>query len=70
MQAVAVTWDEVRAALEAVEAARQRLDYADHPDLVDAAVLEMGAAEKRLNYLLRVARQNGGMSRGKDLYCR
>lgn len=65
-----VTREEVRAAVQAVTAARQRLNYADHPDLVDAAVLELGAAEKRLNYLFHLARQKGGMSRRKELSCR
>lgn len=47
----------IDAAARAVEEARAWLDEVTDPDLVDAAILELGAAEKRLNYLLRQARK-------------
>ncbi|MEW6425000.1 MAG: DUF2508 family protein [Bacillota bacterium] len=40
----------------AIQEAKTRLDLADDPELVDAAIYELAAAEKRLNYLLRQAR--------------
>lgn len=43
--------------LRALEAAQQKLDYADDVDLIDAAVFEYKSAMKRLNYLFKTAKR-------------
>jgi len=53
----AVGFAEVETARQALEAAQQRLDYADDEDLIDAAVFEIEAARRRLNYLFKIARR-------------
>jgi len=52
-----VSFAEVEMGLRALEAARQKLDYADDVDLVDAAVLEFEAARRRLNYLFKMVKR-------------
>jgi hypothetical protein len=44
-------------ALQAKTDAMQRLDYADNPDLIEAAVYDLAAAEKRLSEALRKVRE-------------
>jgi hypothetical protein len=53
----AVSFIEIEINLKALEAAQQKLDYADDCDLIDAAVFEIEAARKRLNYLFRMAKK-------------
>jgi hypothetical protein len=57
MQMQPVSFAEVELGLRALEAAQQRLDYADDEDLIDAAVFEIEAARRRLNYLFKTARK-------------
>lgn len=45
--------EELRRAARDLIDAQARLDLADDPDLVDAAIYEMTAAEKRLSYVVR-----------------
>ncbi|NPV52176.1 MAG: hypothetical protein HPY71_01480 [Firmicutes bacterium] len=45
---------EIAAALEAIEVARNRFDYADSPELIDAAIYELTAAELRLRAVIRM----------------
>lgn len=59
-----VSFAEIEMGLRALEAAQQKLDYANDADLIDAAVLEFEAARKRLNYLFRLAK--GGVDGGPE----
>lgn len=59
-----VSLAEIEMGLRALEAAQQKLDYADDVDLIDAAVLEFEAARRRLNYLFKLARR--GIAHGKS----
>ena len=55
------TADDIKAALFDLAAAENRFDQARDPELVDACTLEVTAARKRLNYLLRQAKQEHGL---------
>lgn len=52
--------DELRRAAAEVEAARRKFGEVTDPRLVDAAALELTAAETRLRAVLMYARANGG----------
>ncbi|MEW6423151.1 MAG: hypothetical protein AB1523_00145 [Bacillota bacterium] len=59
-----ISFVEIEMGLRALEAAQQKLDYADDAELIDAAVFEFEAARRRLNYLFKLARR--GMAHGKS----
>lgn len=52
-----ITIEELKNGMRALEAATQKLNYADDVDLIDAAVFEIAAARKRLNYLFKIAKK-------------
>lgn len=54
--------EEIAAARDAVRQAEEIFNQAQDKDLVDAAIYEMAAAEKRLSYLLRQARRERGIA--------
>ncbi|MBR3561540.1 MAG: DUF2508 family protein [Oscillospiraceae bacterium] len=43
-----------------LEEAYMRFNLVSEPELVDACVYEINAAQSRYNYLLRVIKENGG----------
>jgi len=52
---------EIEVALNDLAVAENRFDQARDPDLVDACTLEVTAAHKRLNYLVRQAKRESGI---------
>ena len=54
--------EEIAAARDAVRQAEEIFNQAQDKDLVEAAIYEMAAAEKRLSYLLRQARRERGIA--------
>ncbi len=51
--------EEVARALEKWKAAAAYYESVEDPDLIDYAVYEMEAAQKRYTYLLKLSRQGG-----------
>ncbi len=53
-------FDELGALRAALDAAYMRFDAATEPELVDACVYEINAAQSRYNYQLRIIKDAGG----------
>jgi hypothetical protein len=60
MQMQQINFVEIEMGVKALEAAQQKLDYAEDRDLIDAAIFEFKAAGLRLNYLFRLAKTKEG----------
>lgn len=53
-------FDELGTLRSALDAAYVRFDLATEPELVDACVYEISAAQSRYNYQLRLIKERGG----------
>jgi len=51
--------DELSAARAALRAAYFRFDNASEPELIDACIYEINAAQARCGYLIRLAKERG-----------
>jgi len=53
-------FDELDSMRGALESAYARFDASTEPELIDACVFEINAAQARYNYLLRLIKEAGG----------
>ena len=53
-------FDELDSSRSALACAYARFDESTEPELIEACVYEINAAQARYNYLLRVIKENGG----------
>lgn len=53
-------FDELDSSRSALEGAYARFDASTEPELIEACVYEINAAQARYNYLLRLIKESGG----------
>ena len=53
-------FDELASSRDALSGAYARFDASTEPELIEACVYEINAAQARYNYLLRLVKESGG----------